>query len=97
VNGLIFVGVYTVAEQWWAIYKKDTGKLVSTGSVVAGDDYLEENGLAKKKIPKQPDDKHVWDADKHELVEAPKPEQVEHDFSDVPTEALLEELKNRHA
>jgi hypothetical protein len=88
-----------MAEQWWAIYEKKTGKLISTGTtgVLADDKHLKENGLAKKKIRKQPDDKHIWDEKTLDLVEAPKPLEVEHNLTEVPTETLLEELKGRLA
>jgi hypothetical protein len=58
-----------MAEQWYAVYDEKSGELVSTGTVVADDKHLKANGLKKKKIAKQPDEEHVWDANEQKLVE----------------------------
>lgn len=63
-----------MSEQWYAIYDEKTGELVSTGTVVADDKHLKANGLKKKKIDKQPDEKHVWHPGEQKLVAAPLPE-----------------------
>lgn len=58
-------------ESWYAVFKTDTGELVSTGTEVADESELTAQGMKAIVIEKKPDETVVWDKTVKNFVPAP--------------------------
>jgi len=86
-----------MASDWFAVYESATGRLVSTGTVVARDAELTKRGLVKKALafdPQVPTRQWNESTQDFDVVVPPKPRVQVQDFVDRFTPAEREALSD---